>query len=107
MTVPDMREYLRRKVPTYTRLSEFERHPVLLNECSGVWLDCFESEWYEAEIFAALLSQNKSICIVSPELHRRPYLPLWNLIKCNNLHHNKLVTICTDFPMQAKEFFND
>lgn len=107
MAVPDMRDYLRRKIPVYTRLSEYEQAPVLLNESSGVWLDGFRADWYGAEIFNTLLSLNKFIGIVSPELHGRAFQPLWNLIKHNNIHRNNLVALCTDFPMRAKEFFND
>ena len=105
MAVPDMHGYINNKIPIFTRLSECERYPVLLESCNGVWLDAFRSEWYDKEIITNLLNQNKQVAIVSSELHGRPYESLWNWIKDNHLHKNPLVSICTDFPLQAKDFF--
>ena len=105
MTVPDMRGYLKKCIPTFTRLSEYESHPAFLKDCKGVWLDAFESDWYNAEIINSLLNQNKQVAIVSPELHGRSHVSLWEFIKKNNFHYNHLISICTDFPMQAKEYF--
>jgi hypothetical protein len=105
MTVPDMRGYINNKTATFTRLSEYERHPALLESCNGVWLDAFNSEWYDKGIITNLLNQNKQVAIVSSELHGRPYASQWDLIKGNHFHQSSLISICTDFPMQAKEFF--
>ena len=105
MAVPDMRGYLQSKTPAFTRLSEYEPHPAFLGACKGVWLDAFESEWYSADTISFLLNQKKEIAIVSPELHGRSHLPLWGLIKAHDFHRNDLVSMCTDFPMEAKEYF--
>ena len=105
MAVPDMRAYLNNHISTFTRLSEYEPQPALLGSCNGVWLDAFEGEWYDASTINALLDQSKQVAIVSPELHARPHLPIWELIRENDFHLNNLVSICTDFPMQAKEYF--
>lgn len=105
MAVPDMRAYLKSHTPTFTRLSEYEQQPAFLDSCTGVWLDAFESEWYDAKTIWSLLDQNKRVAIVSPELHGRPHSHLWGLIKSNNFHRNELISICTDFPMLAKEYF--
>lgn len=105
MAVPDMRGYLQKHIPTFTRLSEYEPHPVFLGSSQGVWLDAFDSEWYSATAITSLLNQKKKMVFVSPELHGRTHLPLWELIKTNHFHRNDLVSICTDFPMQVKEYF--
>ena len=105
MAVPDMRVYLKNHIPTFTRLSEYEPNPAFLKDCKGVWLDAFESEWYGANTIKSLLNQKKKIAIVSPELHGRSYLALWELIRAHDFHYSDLVSICTDFPMQAKEYF--
>jgi hypothetical protein len=105
MAVPDMRGYINSNIPIFTRLSEYERHPALLEYCNGVWLDSFQSEWYDKKIITNLLNQDKQVAIVSSELHGRPYTSLWDWIKGNHLHQNPLISICTDFPLQAKEFF--
>ncbi|MBT8545273.1 hypothetical protein G6732_00135 [Polynucleobacter paneuropaeus] len=105
MAVPDMRGYLKNHIPTFTRLSEYEPYPAFLKDCKGVWLDAFESEWYGVEKINSLLNHKKKIAIVSPELHGRPHLALWELIRAHDFHRNDLMSICTDFPMQAKEYF--
>jgi hypothetical protein len=105
MAVPDMRAYIKNYTPTFTRLSEFEKEPAFLNACMGVWIDAFETEWYCPSTINSLLNRNKQVAIVSPELHGRSHLPLWELIRGHDFHRNNLVSICTDFPMQAKEYF--
>ena len=106
MSVPDMRGYFSEGIPTYTRLSEYEQNPSYLEKSIGVWLDAFESEWYDINIFDHLIKKNKQIAIVSPELHGRPHYDLWTFLKTNKLYQNSLISICTDFPLSAKEFFN-
>jgi len=105
MSVPDMQGYFNNKISVFTRLSEHEPTPAFLNSCEGVWLDAFESQWYSASTIRPLLKHNKKVAIVSPELHNRPHLPLWQLIRDNGFHCSGLLSICTDYPMQAKEYF--
>ncbi len=106
MSVPDTRGYLSEQIPVFTRLSEYETTPAFLDESRGVWLDAFESVWYDAAIIQGLLDSDKQVAIVSPELHRRAHLELWRFLKENNFHQNNLVSLCTDFPLEAKEYFN-
>lgn len=106
MAVPDMRAYISLGVPTYTRLSEYEAIPSFLSSCHGVWLDAFESTWYDLGVIKSILAQGKGVAIVSPELHSRSHLELWQWLKMNKLHEQSLVSLCTDFPLQAQEFFN-
>lgn len=106
MAVPDMRAYIRLQIPTYTRQSEYEAIPILLSSCQGVWLDAFESTWYDLKVIHAILDQGKGVAIVSPELHGRSREELWEWLKANNVHEHALVSLCTDFPLQAQEFFN-
>jgi hypothetical protein len=106
MSVPDTRGYLAEQIPVFTRLSEYETAPAFFNQSRGVWLDAFVSEWYDATVIRNLLDSHKEVAIVSPELHRRPHLNLWHFLKENNFHQNDLVSLCTDFPLEAKEYFN-
>lgn len=106
MSVPDTRGYLAEQIPVFTRLSEYETAPAFLEQSLGVWLDAFESEWYDSGVIRELLDANKQVAIVSPELHRRPHLELWRILKENDFHQNELVSLCTDFPLEAKEYFN-
>lgn len=106
MSVPDTRGYLAQQIPVFTRLSEYEDSPVFFDQSRGVWLDAFESEWYDPIIIKELLDMNKHVAIVSPELHGRAHLKLWSLLKENDFHQNEFVSLCTDFPLAAKEYFN-
>ena len=106
MAVPDMRSYIGLGIPTFTRQSEYEIVPTLLSSCQGIWLDAFESTWYDLGVINAVLAQGKGVAIVSPELHGRSHMELWQWLKANSMHEHSLVSLCTDFPRQAQEFFN-
>jgi hypothetical protein len=103
MSVPDMRSYLRENIPVFSRISEVEQQPVWLSESEGIWLDSFESDWFSNSLITELLNQNKRVCIVSPELHKRDNTILWDRIK--PLADQQLLMLCTDYPEQAQEFF--
>jgi hypothetical protein len=104
MSIPDMRGYLDNDIPVFTRMSEVELQPAWLEQCEGIWLDGFETEWYSNTLITDLLSiHNKRVCIVSPELHKRNHLALWERIK--PLASEPLLMLCTDFPQLAQEFF--
>lgn len=107
MSVPDARGYLSQNIPVYTRLSEYETAPSFLEQSVGVWLDAFESEWYELKVIDDLLAKGKKVAIVSPELHRRPHKELWERLRAHGLHRDVNVSLCTDFPLDAKDFFHD
>jgi len=104
MSVPDLLGYHKAGIPFYTRMSEYERDPVLFDEASGVWLDAFDSEWYRDGDLLSLARGGKSVCIVSPDLHRRQHLQLWQRLRnldnssCGNL------MLCTDYPEEASIF---
>jgi hypothetical protein len=107
MSFTDAVGYISAGLPAYTRISEYEATPLLLSKMSGVWVDAFHSEWYVEQDLSALLKQSKQICIVSPELHGRPHMPLWVNLKKWKLHISYQVGLCTDFPMLARQFFYD
>ena len=92
MSVPDTRGYLTHQIPVFTRLSEYETAPAFFEQSRGVWLDAFESEWYDDGDIKSLLDSNKEVSIVSPELHGRPHLGVWRMLKDNNFHHHELVS---------------
>lgn len=106
MSVPDMRGYFSEGIPTFTRLSEYEKTPVFLDKSTGVWLDAFEGEWYDLSTINDLLEKNKQVAIVSSELHGRSHHQLWAFMKKNHLQQNPLISMCTDFPLEAKEYFH-
>jgi glycerophosphoryl diester phosphodiesterase len=106
MAVPDALGYLRQQIPTYTRCSEYEPAPAYLAQAAGIWLDAFHSEWYAPQHIEQFLQHGKAVCLVSPELHRRPHLALWRQLRDSGLHQHPLFSLCTDFPSEAKDYFS-
>ncbi len=108
MAVPDGLLYARQGLRTYTRQSEYETTPSYYELAEGVWLDEFDGHWLSDAVIEEHLQQGKSVCIVSPELHKRNHAQEW-------LHYRQLearigkerLMLCTDLPTQAREFFND
>ena len=96
MSVPDMRNYLKLGIPTYTRMSEVEQAPAWLDQAAGVWLDGFDGEWFTNDDIKQLLKSGKQVCVVSPELHGRPPHELWERLKELSAEPN--LTLCTDLP---------
>ena len=105
MSVPDMRSHLKAGLKTFTRVSDVEQNPVLFESCDGVWLDSFEAEWYSNELISNFLSKGKRVCIVSPELHGRPYLELWTQL--TQIWDAPGLMLCTDLPDEAHAFFSE
>jgi hypothetical protein len=108
MAVPDGLLYARRNMRTYTRQSEYENVPPFYELADGVWLDEFNGHWITDEVIEQHQSNGKSICIVSPELHRRDNSSEWSHYRQieARLGTNKLM-LCTDFPEQAQGYFNE
>ena len=105
MSIPDMRGHLRVGNPTYARMSEVEQHPAWLDRIAGIWLDGFEGTWYGTETIRQLLNAGKKVCVVSPELHRRPPAETWQMLR--PLAHEAGLSICTDTPHEARLFFSE
>jgi glycerophosphoryl diester phosphodiesterase len=108
MAVPDGLIYARQQFTTYTRHSEYEPVPPYYDFAQGVWLDEFNGHWLTDAVIEGHLSQGKSLCIVSPDLHRRNNTQEWKNYKQleARIGHDRIM-LCTDFPEQAQEFFND
>lgn len=106
MSVPDTLGYLREEIYFYSRQSEYEIYPSLYKDSKGVWMDEFENHWINEEAINTHINNGKSVCIVSPELHKRNYLKEWGYYKKHfNMVDSKKISICTDKPEEAKQFF--
>jgi hypothetical protein len=103
MSIPDMKTYFDRNIPVFTRMSEVEHYPAYIEKSEGVWLDSFESEWFDVEMIQKLVDMKKRVCIVSSELHGRPYMSLWKMVNSIKDKHN--ILLCTDFPKKAEQYF--
>lgn len=104
MSIPDSLGYIRRSMPIASRLSEFESPGPLSNKANYVWLDAFESEWYADDLVEKLVEQGKSVVIVSPELHRRSHVALWERLR--HLDSKGRLYLCTDLIKEAEEVFD-
>lgn len=107
MSVPELIRQLRTGIPAYTRASDYESTPNCYHDSKGIWLDAFDSDWYEAKIIEKFLHDNKQVCIVSSELHKRDPAGLWSMLKSSALSENPGIMLCTDFPEKARSYFGD
>lgn len=101
MSIPDALGYLGKGLPIYTRTSEFEEAPSLLDRAEGLWVDDFGGGFPQIEAAIRHLAAGKRVALVSPELHGRDHRPVWDAIHAADLHHAPLFELCTDFPREA------
>ncbi len=105
MSIPDMVVQLKTELKVFTGLSDILSPAVLLDQAKGIWLDCFNSDWYDNTVVDSYLEIGKAVCIVSADLHKRDVKRQWDIIKkCKYFNSNSLM-ICTDYPELAREFF--
>ncbi|MCB1167479.1 MAG: hypothetical protein KDK33_15070 [Leptospiraceae bacterium] len=105
MSIPDTLGYAREELQFYTRQSEYEPGPALYEQAKGVWLDMFQSDWPDEALIQGHWSQGKMVCVVSPELHGRDHHAYWALLKDMGFQESDLALLCTDFPEEARGFF--
>ncbi|WAV90761.1 hypothetical protein NB646_07890 [Oxalobacter aliiformigenes] len=101
MSIPEMVVYDRTGINFFASISDVYKIFPSLKNISGIWLDGFYTDWYGKEEFDSYLKKGQKVCLVSPELHGREYMPVWKL--CKNIYG---MMICTDYPIEAREFFN-
>jgi len=107
MSVPDTLAYIRRRMRVYTRQSDYETLPACYEDAAGVWLDEFTRHWISEPAIRGHVSRGKPVCVVSPELHGRPHLPVWEEYRSfGEIAGSPRMSLCTDFPEQAREFFH-
>lgn len=106
MSVPDTLQWFNAGVPVFTRHSDVEPEPPLYSEATGVWLDAFRTDWWSRDDISRHLDAGKRVCIVSPDLHKRAYEPVWERLAEWDVSKHDNVLICTDYPETAKEYFN-
>ena len=103
MSLPESIKYKASSAEIALRVSEFEPYTQskVSSDAPWVWLDCFESDWFLGSNLVESIEQ-KSVIVVSPELHGREPKDVWDwVISQNNAGHH--VGICTDFPLEFLE----
>jgi hypothetical protein len=105
MSVPQLRIFLSMGLTCYTRVSDVELEPCFYGASQGIWLDGFYSDWYRPNDLYRFLNDNKKVCLVSPDLHKRDPLPLWHMLKQSGMQNESELILCTDRPEEAQAFF--
>lgn len=106
MSIPEMVVNKRENLKFFTRNSDIENECVLYNDAIGVWIDSFYNEnWLNPKIISSHLNNNKSVCIISSEIHGFNYQPMWDMLLNNGFSKNENVMLCTDLPDLANEYF--
>lgn len=110
MSIPDALGYARQNLPIYTRESEIEPTPHLLDKAQGIILDCFHSDWITPAKILHHLQAGRSVMLISPELHGRDPARAW--AEWRALTEPRVerragirLMLCTDRPREAKEAF--
>lgn len=101
MSIPEMVYQHKTGLNVFTGLSDIVPLPVMYEQARGVWLDCFNSDWFGEVEIQNILNQDKKVCIVSPDLHKREYKSVWEKYK-----NVKGIMLCTDYPKEAEVYFN-
>ena len=105
MSIPEQVVYHRENINVFTRMSEYETNPVLLDKSMGIWMDEWENSWINAEIIKKYRDQGKMISIISPEIHGRDKTLIWQELR--QFKQDDGVLLCTDIPLEAEAFFNE
>ena len=103
MSVPEQYVYLKKKYPIYTRSSEYEKSPLFIDNVDGIWLDQFTECDHIETVLPQYIKLGKRVAIISPEIHGRNHMKLWNFLK--RYKENELVSLCTDKPEEARDYF--
>lgn len=105
MSVPDTLPYLSAGLNVAARLSEYEPEGALSRRAPMLWVDSFYGANFSADKIAGWLQAGKQICLVSPELHGRSPIALWDLLSSlpDMLRADPRLMLCTDFPLEAQE----
>ncbi len=106
MSIPDMIFQIKKNANVFAPLSDIVFTPILLEQSTGIWLDCFKSIWYTNELIEDFIDCGKEVCIVSNDLHNREHLEHWQLLKQNKFINSDKLLICTDKLEEAIKFFN-
>lgn len=103
MSGPEHRKYELSGLTCLSRVSEFESRFLFGSENCHTWFDAFVSDAFLERQILESLGREGQFFMVSPELHGRDKGHFWNYIKDLQLTNN--YHLCTDYPLEAKAFF--
>lgn len=106
MSVPDAVRSMQEGLNCFTRHSDIEPLPAFYEQARGVWMDAFFNDWITPSAISRHLDADKRVCLVSPELHRRPHFNFWTMLESSGLSNHPDLMLCTDLPQQASNHFS-
>ncbi len=103
MSVPDTKQQLACGNPVFLRQSEYEPQVPerFIEQAAGIWLDGFHDEWWTPELIDQWTTRGKTVCLVSPDLHKRDPQAAWARLGAHRFAHPDRVYLCTDQPEDA------
>lgn len=104
MSIPDAKLFADQGLRFFTRQSELEPEPSLYDRAAGVWVDGFYGEWFTEAALDRHLNHGKQVCVVSPDLHKRPHEPFWQNLRTWAIASDANLMLCTDFPEAAQAY---
>ena len=108
MSIPDHLQYNKLGTNVYCRSSEYENYNLMKKKSRGLWVDGFSEKYYKNINIEECLEDFEEIAIVSPDLHGLEYADLWARLKRKiNFNSRKKISLCTDYPLKAHEYFNN
>lgn len=95
-SIPEMLNFRKANLPHALRISEYEQE--LSWETPYIWLDAFISDWWIEGELLNKFSEKHFVVVVSPELHGRQHLKVWDKVieQISDGNHN--LGVCTDLP---------
>lgn len=102
-SIPDLFNYVNNGFRCYSRLSEEEPSLGFESQVAGVWLDSFYNTDPDLGLVRKFIDSGKEVSFVSPELHGKPNKSFWEKVRI--FANEPGVSICTDFPVEARNYF--
>lgn len=103
MSIPEQVVYHKMDFKVATRMSEYERGPVLSRKSVAIWMDEWEESWINANEINKFREAGKLVSIISPEIHGRDNAQLWQ--ELTQFKEDDRVILCTDIPLEAEAYF--
>lgn len=109
MSTPEMVKLSKLGLNIGIRLSEFEdlsNQFKIVENPKAIWVDGFESEWWDMRDLPELGATGRDLIFVSPELHGRDPQRFWGEF-AEGFQENPNWYLCTDYPWDVLELMEN
>ena len=104
-SIPQMYGIWKLGIPHALRISEFEKEVPWL--CEYLWVDGFESDWWQQKKEISSFMGNYHCVFVSPELHGRNHKRAFDWFAEKKRENIFEFSVCTDFPLELRSLCNE